>query len=317
MKKIFFLAIPLFIAVTSFAQLKWQNADSLFQPLPPSVHIYFTNDQPDTGAFRAYYLEVDMKDKQLEFSADTSMGRRLTPAKFYEKNNNPLVVINCTFFSFETNKSLNTVIKDGKLVAYNNRKYKGKGDDSIHTYYATMGTFGIDKKRRADIAWTKTDSSSTAVLANEDVPAFYRVFNVNGYPSIIKFPDFSGFHKWKMKTAIGGGPVLLTNGEIRIWNEEERMFTGKAINEKHPRTAIGYTKDRKLIILMVEGRNPIAHGATLAQEAQIFKDLGCVEALNLDGGGSSCMLINGKPTIKVSDSAGQRPVPAVFLIHTR
>jgi exopolysaccharide biosynthesis protein len=67
---------------------------------------------------------------------------------------------------------------------------------------------------------------------------------------------------------------LLQNGKIFITNEEEMMFTGKAINDKHPRTAMGYTKDGKLIILMVEGRNTVAHGATLEQEAQILKDLG-------------------------------------------
>ena len=75
-----------------------------------------------------------------------------------------------------------------------------------------------------------------------------------------------------------------------VTNNEERIFVGKAINDKHPRTAMGYTKDNKLIILVTEGRNPDAHGATLIQEAQIFKDLGCIEALNLDGGGSSCLL---------------------------
>ncbi len=120
-----------------------------------------------------------------------------------------------------------------------------------------------------------------------------------------------------MQTAVGGGPVLLQKGEIDITNEEEMMFTGKAINDKHPRTAMGYTKDGKLIILMIEGRNKNAQGATLAQEAQIFKDLGCWEALNLDGGGSSCLLVNGKETIKVSDAAGQRPVPAVFIIKQK
>jgi exopolysaccharide biosynthesis protein len=120
-----------------------------------------------------------------------------------------------------------------------------------------------------------------------------------------------------MKTAVGGGPVILQNGNIRVSNNEELKFTGKAINDKHPRTAMGYTKDGKLIILMIEGRNNIAHGATLEQEAQIFKDLGCTEAINLDGGGSSCLLVNGKETIKVSDAAGQRPVPAVFIIKNR
>jgi exopolysaccharide biosynthesis protein len=39
--------------------------------------------------------------------------------------------------------------------------------------------------------------------------------------------------------------------------------------------------------------------------------------LNLDGGGSSCMLINGKETIKPSDPTGQRAVPAVFLIKNK
>ena len=122
---------------------------------------------------------------------------------------------------------------------------------------------------------------------------------------------------WKVETAIGGGPVLLQKSQIVITNEEEHMFTGKAINDKHPRTAMGYTADNKLIILMVEGRNKIAHGATLQQEAQILKDLGCVEALNLDGGGSSCLLVNGRETIKISDAAGQRPVPAVFIIKQK
>ena len=120
-----------------------------------------------------------------------------------------------------------------------------------------------------------------------------------------------------MQSAIGGGPVLLQEGEVKITNNEELKFVGKAINDKHPRTAMGYTKDGKLIILIIEGRNTVAHGATLGQEAQILKDLGCWEALNLDGGGSSCMLINGKETIKTSDKEGQRPVPAVFMIRKK
>jgi exopolysaccharide biosynthesis protein len=78
---------------------------------------------------------------------------------------------------------------------------------------------------------------------------------------------------------------------------------------------MGYTRDNKLIILVIEGRNPqIAEGATLSQEARILKDIGCKEALNLDGGGSSCLLVNGTGTIKPSDKEGQRPVPAVFIV---
>jgi exopolysaccharide biosynthesis protein len=135
-------------------------------------------------------------------------------------------------------------------------------------------------------------------------------------PSMKEVLSRSKKRKWKMETAIGGGPNLLKQGEIFITNNDEKMFGGKAINDKHPRTAMGYTKDGKLIILAVEGRFPgKAEGATLPQEAQMLKEIGCWEALNLDGGGSSCLLVNGKPTIKPSDKEGQRAVPAVFIIR--
>jgi exopolysaccharide biosynthesis protein len=81
---------------------------------------------------------------------------------------------------------------------------------------------------------------------------------------------------------------------------------------------MGYTSDGKLIIMCIQGRFPTkAEGANLTQEAQLLKDLGCTEALNLDGGGSSCLLVNGKPTMQVSDKEGQRPVPAVFMIKAK
>jgi exopolysaccharide biosynthesis protein len=123
--------------------------------------------------------------------------------------------------------------------------------------------------------------------------------------------------RWKMSTAVGGGPVLVQNNAIRISNNEERKFGGNAINDRHPRTAMGYTKDNILIILVVQGRFPgAAEGASLIHEASILKDLGCVEALNLDGGGSSCLLINGKETIAPSDKI-QRAIPAVFIINSK
>ena len=81
---------------------------------------------------------------------------------------------------------------------------------------------------------------------------------------------------------------------------------------------MGYTADGRLIFLVVEGRFPgKAEGATLKQLAQMLKDIGCTEALNLDGGGSTCLLINGKETIHPSDKEGQRAVPAVFVVRKR
>jgi exopolysaccharide biosynthesis protein len=286
--------------------------------------VYFTNEKIDTGAFNAYYLIANLKDKKLEFTVDTTLNRRLTPAKFFEKNNQPLAVVNCTFFSFETNRNLNAVIKNGSLLAYNTHTIAGRGKDTLRFFHPLGSAIGISKKRKADVAWIFTDSSLKHPIAFEREPMLVKDSNQRASkflfaPELLHFPTREkrrGIKEaWKMKTAVGGGPVLIRDGEIKITNNEELKFAGKGINDKHPRTAMGYTKDGRLIILVIQGRSESSGGATLVQEAQILKDLGCWEALNLDGGGSSCLLVNGRETIKPSDKEGQRPVPAIFLIR--
>jgi hypothetical protein len=328
MKKIFLSCFLFGIACFSFAQLKWKNVDSLFQPLPSFVHIYYTKDSLDGKPNIAYFVMADLKDKKLEFTADTTLNRRLTPNQYYEKNNHPLLVVNCTFFSFQTHQNLNVVVKNKKLVGYNVHSIPGRGKDTLMYYHPFRSAIGIDKKRNADVAWLFTDTLlkypyaiQGAVKPGKD--SFSKI-DINGAIKIIlsEIPPTQkiklDFSPWKMQTALGGGPVLLQNGEIKITNEEEMMFRGNAIHDKHPRTAMGYTKDNRLIILVVQGRTPgVAEGASLPQLAQIFKDFGCWEALNLDGGGSSCLLVNGKETIKPSDATGQRPVPAVFMIRNK
>ncbi|HYO21566.1 MAG TPA: phosphodiester glycosidase family protein [Flavisolibacter sp.] len=318
----------LFPSFLCIGQLQWNNVDTLFGPLPRSVHVYFTSQAIDTAPFKAYYIVADLKDRKLDFTTDTTLYRRLTPAQFFERNSQPLLVVNGTFFSFETNQNLNVVIKNGEMVSYNS-PIRGKGKDSLMYYHSFKSALGISKEREADVAWVYADSSETYPMAFQlplcmkdiYIPASKKL----SYRRAKQFDDCTtdlltqNFveKKWKMQTAIGGGPVLVHYDFIKVTNEQERLFTGKAINDKHPRTAMGYTKDNKLIILAIEGRNKEAGGATLLQEAQILKDLSCVEALNLDGGGSSCLLINGKETIRPSDTKGQRPVPAVFMIFQK
>ena len=319
------LAVCFFKPVASFAQVRWINVDADYVPLPSSVQVFKTNDSLDGKPFIAYYVKAKLKDKKLDFTTDTTLGRRLTPLQFYEKNNKPLIVVNTTFFSFETNKNLNVVIKDGKMVGYNIHSIPMRGKDTFQYRHPLGSGLGITKRRKADIAWLYTDSakqypfaSQWAVVARKD-SVINHDFNYYRRANIIP-PHAMNAHlkKWKMKTAIGGGPVLIQSGSVRITNDEELKFTGKAINDKHPRTCMGYTGDGYLIIMVIQGRFPgIAEGATLEQEAKLLLDLGCVEALNLDGGGSSCMLVNGKETIKPSDKSGERAVPAVFIINKK
>ncbi|HVV07337.1 MAG TPA: phosphodiester glycosidase family protein [Puia sp.] len=308
------LLAAVFEAAVSIAQPQWKNVDSLYKPLPSGVHVYRWTDSLNGRPFIAYYVSAQLKDKHLIFSDQVTNDKRFTPSQFYQLEQFPLLVVNCTYFSFETNQNISMVMKDGGLIAYSVTALRGRGEDSSLYYYPTRGAIGIDRKRRADVAWTFTDTAHRWPYAFEEMPVVAKGEESN--PSIYDLKDIE-WKWWKMRTAVGGGPVLIHDGRIWITNKEEQLFSG-GDQDRHPRTAMGYTKDGHLIILAVQGRCPgVAEGATLEEVAKMLTDLRCYEAVNLDGGGSSCMLINGKETIKPSDKEGERPVPAVFLIREK
>lgn len=316
---LFTLALSL-LFLTSTAQLRWQQIDTGYGRLPASVKLYKTTDSLAGEPNIAFYLEADLNDRSLEFTTDTSYGRRLTPAQFAAKNDNPLAIINTTFFSFETNQNLGLVIRNGKLLAYNINSVYSKTDSQYH--YVLPGAFGIRKNRKADIAHVFTDSIHRRPYTLTFGVPRYKKGKPNPVLKDVAWAMPCSFarrkKRWRMETAVAGGPVLIQKGEIRITNEAERKFMGNAINDRHPRTAIGYTASGKLIILVIEGRHEgKAAGATLTQEAMILRSLGCVEALNLDGGGSSCLLVNGRETITPSDKGGQRAIPGILLIRSK
>lgn len=311
LQRFFLLVILSVSAVAAVAQLQWQDVSANFAPLPKDVQVFYTHDSLETKPFLAYYIKLPLRSKALRFTTAVGNGKRFTPSEFYGNNDSPLVVVNATFFNFDKNQNLNVVIQDGKLKAYNIPFVKGRGADSVRLVKPYRSAIGISKKRKADVAWIYADTGMRRPLAVQTAvaPTFKNEQQKYGG---------NGFKKWKMKTAIGGGPVLVQQGRVQVSNNEELLFAGKAINDKHPRTAMGYTNDGYLIIMAIQGRTAgVADGASLLQEAQLMIDAGCVEALNLDGGGSTCLLINGKQTIQPSDKTGQRPVPAVFIVKQR
>jgi len=97
----------------------------------------------------------------------------------------------------------------------------------------------------------------------------------------------------KIVHAVGGGPRLLKAGKIEISGQEEN-FQNDILNGRAPRTAVALTKDNHLLLLTIDGRqSDLSVGMSLEELAQTLKDLGAVEAINLDGGGSARMVIRG------------------------
>ena len=94
-----------------------------------------------------------------------------------------------------------------------------------------------------------------------------------------------------VKHIISGGPYLVKNSEVYVDMTAEKL---SAIGGKNPRSAIGYTNDNRLVMVAVDGRENQSVGMTLMQLAGFMKAIGCTNAINLDGGGSTVMYVNGQ-----------------------
>ncbi len=106
--------------------------------------------------------------------------------------------------------------------------------------------------------------------------------------------------------AIAGGPTLLRGGKIvSEWAAEG--FTEKFSFQRHPRTAVGRTNSGYLWFVAIDGRSNLSAGATLEETARILMRLSCTDAVNLDGGGSTTLNIQGIVVNRPSDGT-ERPV---------
>lgn len=88
--------------------------------------------------------------------------------------------------------------------------------------------------------------------------------------------------------AVSGRPALLRAGEIDV----PGLDGFESSNDRAPRTAVGLDRTRRhLILVVVDGRQPASHGMTLYELARFMEELGATDAMNLDGGGSSAMVV--------------------------
>lgn len=121
------------------------------------------------------------------------------------------------------------------------------------------------------------------------------------------------------KDGVAAGPRLMTGGQID-------SFDASYSTARHPRTAIGISGDRKAAwLVVVDGRQRDAVGMSLPELAALFAELGASDALNLDGGGSSTLAMEGKDGVPVllntpihtGIPSRERPVANHILLYAR
>jgi exopolysaccharide biosynthesis protein len=189
------------------------------------------------------------------------------------------------------------------ITAINGGFFNVKTGGSV-SYLRTAGSI-VDSDTA--LRWPRNSNLNGAILIDTD-----------GNLSIRKKMSNSWFdsHSEYMDVLVTG-PLLLDNKEKTILPETA------LVSNTHPRSAVGVRSRKMVIFITVDGRDKEAKGMTLYELAEIMKLLKCRDAVNLDGGGSTTMWIDGKPFNGVVnmpsdnrkwDHEGERAVANILIV---
>lgn len=292
--------------------LNWTPIYTINSSLPTEIKVYETNSMLNGRNFKAYYAIADMSTGNIELKTTLATTAQ-KPSQFIATSTGETtyVMTNGGYFGYSgSNVSSYSLAVDRNTKKADNISALTRGS---YSYPVTRGAFGVTQSQTPLLKWTSGDNGY-------ELPSP----NVEGETPQVSpnqtFPTTAV--KWNPYTAIGGAPVLLKNGKIAF--DFTTTLSGKYMTNyellqsdifstsiRPPRTVIGSTADNKIVLFVCDGRQgTYSDGATMLELAQIMKGIGCVNALNLDGGGSSAIIAGGTLLNKPSDGS-ERAVPSV------
>ena len=258
----------------------WRQLSSEELSLPEGIRVFegSNSDLP----LRAWYVQVEESDPNITTRVVLSNDAdRKESASEFAGRLGASVVVNGGYFRMDLNpaRHVGLLYIDREMVQ---PAFLSVLRDTLR-YYTARAALGFTPGGKIDVAWVSSRNDS--LFEWRSPPS-----NTEGIPSSPL--DFMQAVPWVVRDALAAGPALLQAGRIQITTDQE-VFFGSSIPMVHPRTAAGYTDTGDLILLVVDGRQAASRGVDLLELATIMRDIGCVEALNLDGGGSSTLVVNG------------------------
>lgn len=266
--------------------------------------------------------------------AKTNTGENTVKTDALQENNNDSDNMIAKASNFSTSDNIS-------IVDINENNYTGKlmiVDNPKRIKLATINEFSLNIKGDKLLELAQKNNAVAAINAsafvdpngtgNGGVPMGIVVkdgevlYNDTSGPFNIVGFDYSGrlitgqftlddIQKNNIKDAVSFGPAL-------IINSEPVTIEGDGGSGLQPRTAIGQTIDGKVLILEIDGRQPLySVGASIKDIQNILLKYGAINASNLDGGSSTAMYYNGKIINKPCGplgSTGGRYLPTAFLV---
>ena len=203
-------------------------------------------------------------------------------------------------FAYQASELLKTsqiAVNRSALAAINGGFFDMDNGGSV-TYFEINDSV-ISRTRNSDLKWAVPDSLINGAL----------ILNKN-YTLEIESANREQFYETSRKEAfvMVCGPLLIMDSLV------QELPDMKFAAMRHPRTCVGLTNE-SIIFMTVDGRSETAAGMNLSEVQYYMLKLGCLDAINLDGGGSTSMWTLEKGLVnKPSDKTGERPVANALLI---
>jgi exopolysaccharide biosynthesis protein len=199
----------------------------------------------------------------------------------------------------------------------------GKQNDALAalngTFFDIANGGSVDYIRADGIVINENRLSKSGIRAGHQQSAL--VFN-KGKLSLEKW---NGQQDWEQSLE---GEDIMVSGPLLILNRDvEKLDTANAFNKtRHPRTAVAITKNNRVLLITVDGRNENSAGMSLFELTKLLRWLNANDAINLDGGGSTALwinnymetgLVNFPSDNKKWDHEGERKVANVVLLKKK
>lgn len=284
---IFVLCLPVLVAAQD---ISWEDVSSDYE-FPEGLRL-FHGTITDNDSFFAYYYEVDMNNPDIAIRP--YLNANPLQVDDFSEDVGAYGAINGGFFAGTS--SVSSVVYPNEVVARNLISLVRNGK----TYPVIRSIFALNADRSMSAEWVYHHSYDFDDIYMYDEPMPYECDDPNPLPVPLK-EDGTVYDD--IAYGLGGGPMLIKDGEITITYCEEIFWgSGVYLTDYRPRTAVGYTEDSKAILF-------VTNHMKIPNMADILLDLGCYEAMNLDGGGSTAMAAGGE---SIYDQ--NRAVPTIMAV---
>lgn len=294
MKSIFLFILLVITSISgNVAQtINWNDITSEYD-LPEGLR-FFHGEISGNDNFEAWYYEVDLSVEEIAIRPYLISGTQ--QVHDFSADVGAYGAINGGFFS--STSSVSSVIYPNEVPARNLISVNRNGK----TYPVIRPIFAMNQDRTLSAEWVYHHSYNFEDIYKYEQPLSYTCDD----PDPLPVPSLEDGTQYEdIAYGIGGGPMLIKDGEIEITYCEEIFWgSGVFLTDYRPRTAVGYTQDNKAILF-------VTNSMKIGEMAEELAAIGCYEAMNLDGGGSSAMAAGSE---SIYDQG--RAVPSILgIVH--